>query len=197
MGTSVWMHVAPIQSHATTLSTLVKSKSSSCWWRVTKLDSSLLKNKPIQENKEKRRKEKYAVGGAWHRFWTFGIWKSEYHKFTVHMTTSCEQQSSTYSPFSFFSPSLTQPQRENKTMVAGERWRGAKQGYASSMACHCAYYVFPPSPLRKNFYKTTTLLSSKRPKSLLLSAISNNRDSYNTLVSEVALPSLFSSLCNL
>ncbi|KAI5311720.1 PREDICTED: STAY-GREEN [Prunus dulcis] len=52
------------------------------------------------------------------------------------------------------------------------------------MACHCAYYVFPPSPLRKNLYKTTTLLSSKRPKSLLLSAISNNRDSYNTLVSE-------------
>ncbi|CAB4319421.1 unnamed protein product [Prunus armeniaca] len=52
------------------------------------------------------------------------------------------------------------------------------------MACHCAYYVLPPSPLRKNFYKTTTLLSSKRPNSLLLSAISNNRDSYNTLVSE-------------
>ncbi|BFG40525.1 hypothetical protein CerSpe_267990 [Prunus speciosa] len=52
------------------------------------------------------------------------------------------------------------------------------------MACHCAYYVFPSSPLRKNFYKTTTLLSSERPKSLLLSAISNNRDSYNTLVSE-------------
>lgn len=58
------------------------------------------------------------------------------------------------------------------------------------MASHCAYHSFPPSPLRnfKNNNKTSSLLlaSSTRPNSVLLSAISHNRDSYNTFVSEAA-----------
>ncbi|KAB2635087.1 protein STAY-GREEN LIKE [Pyrus ussuriensis x Pyrus communis] len=54
------------------------------------------------------------------------------------------------------------------------------------MATHCAYYVFPPSPLR-TLNKTTTFVSPKKPnKSVLLSAISNNTDSYNAFVSEAA-----------
>lgn len=57
------------------------------------------------------------------------------------------------------------------------------------MASHCAYHSFPPSPLRNfNNNKTSSLVlaSSKRPNSVLLSAISPNKDSYSTFVSEVS-----------
>ncbi|KAH7519727.1 hypothetical protein FEM48_Zijuj08G0068000 [Ziziphus jujuba var. spinosa] len=50
------------------------------------------------------------------------------------------------------------------------------------MACHCAHYVFIPSPQRYNTDKTN-LVSSKRPMTFLLSSFGNNRESYNTLVS--------------
>ncbi|KAF3440143.1 hypothetical protein FNV43_RR18421 [Rhamnella rubrinervis] len=58
-------------------------------------------------------------------------------------------------------------------------------GYASSMACHCAQYAFVPSAQKNNIDKTN-LVPSKRPMSLLISSISNKRDSYNTFVSEAA-----------
>ncbi|XP_015888480.3 magnesium dechelatase SGRL, chloroplastic [Ziziphus jujuba] len=53
------------------------------------------------------------------------------------------------------------------------------------MACHCAHYVFIPSPQRYNTDKTN-LVSSKRPMTFLLSSFGNNRESYNTLVSGAA-----------
>lgn len=55
--------------------------------------------------------------------------------------------------------------------------------YASSMACHCAYYAFSPSPQREReifINKTNLKPSSFRSKTVL----SNTRNSYNTLVSE-------------
>lgn len=56
--------------------------------------------------------------------------------------------------------------------------------YASSMACHSAYYSFSQSPQRDFINKTKFLKPSSRSKPVLISSIANARASYNTLVSE-------------
>ena len=102
-------------------------------------------------------------------------------RLTVHMTKTMNSNSP-HTHLSFF----LWDHLWEETMVGFEKWRG-RLCYASSMACHSAYYSFSQSPQRDFINKTKFLKPSSRSKPVLISSIANARASYNTLVSEVLL----------
>lgn len=173
------MEYRPNKSHVVTLSTQLIKKHWSIGHDVSPTFSSTTNQQFFKLSFNFWNKEKTNVWREWFdKEFDCGARKPKLWTTILHTIDS--------------SPSLSLSHRWawEKTMVGDERWRGGLC-YASSMACHCAYYAFSVSPQR-DFINKTKLKPSARSKPVLLSSISSTRASYNTLVSEVlfSFPSL-------